>query len=162
MKVNLTNISLTKELVIYARLMKLDTFKSITQFLTNVYALDDKSANFMTAVMNTLNQRNFSVHNVTGLGSDGATVMLSTIVEYQENLYDWTQSLSASTALQTGYSYVSPRQLMTLDIWKSSARCSPTYFNISISIQGEMKSGRPMKKYLVSHNLTKTSLRSSG
>ena len=88
MKVNLTDISLTKELVIYARLMKLDTFKSITQFLTNVYALDDKSANFMTAVMNTLNQRNFSVHNVTGLGSDGATVMLSTIVEYQENLYD--------------------------------------------------------------------------
>ncbi|XP_068708005.1 zinc finger protein 862-like [Montipora foliosa] len=72
-----TDISVTKMLVIYARLVKLETFKPETRFVTNAHVADGTAATITESITKALNQRNVSLQKVTGLGSDGASVMTS-------------------------------------------------------------------------------------
>lgn len=72
-----TDISVTKMLVIYARLVKLETFKPETRFVTNVHVADGTAATITESITKALNQRNVPLQKVTGLGSDGASVMTS-------------------------------------------------------------------------------------
>lgn len=58
-------------LVIYARLVKLETPQ------TNVHVADGTAATITESITKALNQRNVPLQKVTGLGSDGASVMTS-------------------------------------------------------------------------------------
>ena len=72
------DISVIKILVIYARLVKIDTYKPVTQFITNIQVSDGTAATITEKIESALGQRNISIHKVTGFGSDGASVMTST------------------------------------------------------------------------------------
>jgi len=72
-----TDISVTKMLVIYARVVKLETFRPETRFVTNVHVADGTAATITESITKALNQRNVPLQKVTGLGSDGASVMTS-------------------------------------------------------------------------------------
>ena len=72
-----TDISVTKMLVIYARLAKLETFKPETHFVTNVHVADGIAARITESITKALNQTNVPLQKVTGLGSDGASEMTS-------------------------------------------------------------------------------------
>ena len=66
---------MTKILVIYARLVKLETPQ--TRFVTNVHVADGTAATITESITKALNQRNVPLQKVTGLGSDGASLMTS-------------------------------------------------------------------------------------
>lgn len=71
-----TDINLTKMLVIYAQMIKVDSLKPVTRFLTNVHVVvDGKVAKITKSIIKALSEQNVSVQKLTGLGSDGASVM---------------------------------------------------------------------------------------
>ena len=72
-----TDISVTKNLVVFARVLDPDTFKASTHFLHNVKVKNGKAVVITQTLRDLLNDKQVDISKVMALGGDGATALTS-------------------------------------------------------------------------------------
>lgn len=72
-----TDISVTKELILYARIIQCGEVS--THFLKLIHIPDGRAETIENGIISFLDETNIPVANITAFGSDGANVMLGCV-----------------------------------------------------------------------------------